>query len=764
MNPPFFPIRLPNVLRTFQMLVALLLLLPFSLFPQSPPTGLRVDLIEHSDRVFIHGELSQLSLWEVESIIEPVQTAAVTNTRPVFSWEMGDTRPGIRQTAFQLQVDTAAFADGRSPLWDSGKRLTSRQQVAYGGSPLSPQTTYAYRVRLWNNRGESTPWSQPKAFRTGAELTPGGLATYPLQQMDEFVLLEKDIRPGLRFYDFGKAAFGRLKLTAATRSEDDTLIVRLGEVVTRHGRLDPEPGGSRRFREVKLPLRQGRHTYTLAIQKDARNTRPGAILMPDYIGDVYPFRYAEVEGEATVLQLSRETVIYPFDDLSSDFECADLVLNDIWDFCKYSIKATSFAGLYVDGDRERIPYEADAYINQLCHYGVEAEYTLARKTQSYLLFHPTWPTEWILSTVLMAWEDYLYTGNADFIARHYDDLQAKSLRSLTETNGLISTRTGKLTDSVLQSIHFEGGRLRDIVDWPHKGILGLSGDDSGETDGFVFTDYNAVVNAYHNRALQVMAKIAAALDKEADAAAYAAQAVAHREAFNRAFLDPEKGYYTDGIGTDHSSLHANMFALAFGLVPAERVATVTAFVQSRGMACSVYGSQHLLDAVYAGEEAAYGLSLLTSETDRGWAHAIYEVGTTISLEAWDNKYKPNQDWNHAWGAAPANIIPMRLMGVKPTRPGFATFQVKPQPADLAWARLRYPTIRGEIGVAFEQTPGERFALALTVPPNSEAEVWIPWAGASPRLMVNEQPAEYRRVRGFLVVAGVTPGGWRFVVE
>jgi hypothetical protein len=32
--------------------------------------------------------------------------------------------------------------------------------------------------------------------------------------------------------------------------------------------------------------------------------------------------------------------------------------------------------IYVDGDRERIPYEADAYINMLSHYAVDSEYSI----------------------------------------------------------------------------------------------------------------------------------------------------------------------------------------------------------------------------------------------------------------------------------------------------------------------------------------------------------------------------------------------------
>jgi hypothetical protein len=41
------------------------------------------------------------------------------------------------------------------------------------------------------------------------------------------------------------------------------------------------------------------------------------------------------------------------------------MLDRVWDLCHYSIKATTFAGVFVDGDRERLACEADAYLTQL---------------------------------------------------------------------------------------------------------------------------------------------------------------------------------------------------------------------------------------------------------------------------------------------------------------------------------------------------------------------------------------------------------------
>jgi hypothetical protein len=80
--------------------------------------------------------------------------------------------------------------------------------------------------------------------------------------------------------------------------------------------------------------------------------------MPNYIGEVYPFRYLEIKnykGNLNPKQVVRTMVNYTFDENASNFSSSNEVLNEIWEFCKYSMKATSFCGYYVDGDRERIP-------------------------------------------------------------------------------------------------------------------------------------------------------------------------------------------------------------------------------------------------------------------------------------------------------------------------------------------------------------------------------------------------------------------------
>ncbi|HSV99199.1 MAG TPA: trehalase family glycosidase [Sedimentisphaerales bacterium] len=444
-----------------------------------------------------------------------------------------------------------------------------------------------------------------------------------------------------------------MELTLTSPEAGRKVELHLGEVPASDA-IDRNPGGSRRHRMMTLTLDQGTRTYRVAVTPDKRNTGPQAIKMPASVGEVMPFRYCEIVNSPSEIDSSsiRQIVVhYPFDDDASRFVCSDPVLNDVWKLCKYSIKATSFCGVYVDGDRERIPYEGDAYINQLCHYSVDREYTMARYSHEYLITHATWPTEWILHSVLMAWADYLYTGDTDSLSHFYDDLKAKTLLALAREDGLISTQTGLVTKEVLASIHLNGN-LRDLVDWPHGNILGLQGG-YGETDDFEFKPINTVVNAFHYRVLVLMSRMAAAIEKQDDAARFSQAAEKVRRSFNDKLFDKTKGVYVDGEDSTHSALHANMFPLAFGLVPPERVRSVADFIKSRGMVCSVYGSQYLLEALYEADEGDFALRLMTDRSsDRSWPHMIYNVGTTITLEAWDNKYKPNQDWNHAWGAVP----------------------------------------------------------------------------------------------------------------
>ncbi|MDR2036741.1 MAG: family 78 glycoside hydrolase catalytic domain [Bacteroidales bacterium] len=751
--------------KSLYLFISLILLFVFRSFAAEPPTGLTTDLLEHTDRIFLDGYPANFSLEECHAAIERYQLASIRSEKPYFGWIMNDNNPNTLQTAYRILVASNAkiLAQGLGDMWDSGNTASENSTaVQYAGKPLQPSTVYYWKVQTWNNHGEESPFSQPKSFITAATLD-NHTARYPLQITDEYPVRMHGIDGHITFIDFGKAAFGRLRITLSSPGSD-TVIIHLGESV-KGGRIDRKPGGSIRYTSYRLPLMPGTHSYLVKIRPDRRNTGSAAILMPDYTGEVIPFRYCELEGygqNISKADVIRQSVHYPFNEQASHFYSSDSILNQIWDLCKYSIKATSFTGTYVDGDRERIPYEADALINQLSHYCLDREFSMGRYSHEYLIENPTWPTEWIIQSVLMAWHDYLYTGNPASLQRFYVDLKAKTLTALTETNGLISTRTGKQTSGFLKSIHFGGKAIRDIVDWPQSGVLGVGKESPGEADAFVFTDYNTVVNAYHYEALQLMSLIAGTLGKTDDCNTYRKQAQYVKQQFNKLLLDSKKGYYNDGIDTDHSSLHANIFPLAFDMVPAKNSKTVTDFVRSRGMACSVYGAQFLMDAVYNGNDSDYGFQLLSSTAERSWYNMI-RAGSTITLEAWGRNYKPNLDWNHAWGAVPANIIPRKLMGIEPLEPGFRKIRIKPQPSSLSHAEIVVPSIRGNIKVSFNNTPGTKFEMEIEIPANTVAEVWLPLFDRKQQIIMNGV-AQKGTIDGIFVKLQAGSGKHRFLVQ
>ena len=91
---------------------------------------------------------------------------------------------------------------------------------------------------------------------------------------------------------------------------------------------------------------------------------------------------------------------------------------------------------------------------------------------------------------------------------------------------------------------------------------------------------------------------------------------------------------------------------------------------------------------------------MTSRGDRSWLGMI-DQGATITLEAWAPKYKPNLDLNHAWGAAPLNIISRYVLGVTPLEPGFAKIRVAPQVGALKLVEGMVPTAKGPVKVRVE---------------------------------------------------------------
>ena len=102
-----------------------------------------------------------------EYLVDPL---GIDATAPRLSWEMVASRRGAVQQAYRILV-----ADELEPLnadtgnlWDSGKVISDQSiQVVYGGEPLRARMRVWWKVRVWDQDDQPSPWSEPARWTMG---------------------------------------------------------------------------------------------------------------------------------------------------------------------------------------------------------------------------------------------------------------------------------------------------------------------------------------------------------------------------------------------------------------------------------------------------------------------------------------------------------------------------------------------------------------------------------------------------------------------
>jgi len=164
--------------------------------------------------------------------------------------------------------------------------------------------------------------------------------------------------------------------------------------------------------------------------------------------------------------------------------------------------------------------------------------------------------------------------------------------------------------------------------------------------------------------------------------------------------------------------------------------------------------------LYEGDRPDAALDLLVSKDLRSWYNMI-RVGSTITLEAWDESFEPILDWNHAWGAAAGNIIPRFLLGVRPLEACFSKVLIRPMPGRLEHVESIIPTIQGPVEVKIRNERSKTFELTVTIPANMTARVEVPLPEGIGEITMDGKPVESNKVNGFAVIDNVGSGPHQF---
>lgn len=515
------------------------------------------------------------------------------------------------------------------------------------------------------------------------------------------VLVEE---PGRLVLDFGRTWAGGALIRARAKA-GDRIELRLGEV------LDPRAGHRPEVRHELTTGNVYRDVWTLA-EGDQELATWGLRV----------FRYLEVrtlDGDPDLTEVRAAAYRSPYDSEAAAFSSSDPDLDRVWRLSADTIEALNL-NLYVDSwTRERLPYEADAYLQQRAHLCLDQAPALARYSVDFTLEHRTWPTEWPLFGLLAVHDLWWTTGDDGQVREHYHRLpDLLPLRWVDPGTGLVR----KPSDGGKPGDMDRGGFDRDLVDWPPS-----------ERDGYLFGEVNTVINALAYRCFRAAADLARAVGEPTDAEHYAATADRLHAAIQRHLFDPERRAYADGLDPDgrqldHHAIHAQVFPLWAGAVPADRVDGVVADLAGRGMACSVYAAAFLLEGLFEQAAGDVALPLITAPGNRSWRHML-DLGAGSTMEAWDVAFKPNLSHSHPWAASPAYLLPQGLFGLRPLEPGYRSFTFRPQPGTLDHAAVRLPVPAGTIAVQARRS-GDRQEYRLQVPPGSTGRLSLPAGPAS----------------------------------
>ena len=90
--------------------------------------------------------------------------------RPRFSWQLASDQRNVMQTAYELRVgaNSTRLLQGDSLVWNSGPvNSDSSAYVSYAGEPLQSGQRYYWQVRITDNKGNTSAWSDPAYWQMG---------------------------------------------------------------------------------------------------------------------------------------------------------------------------------------------------------------------------------------------------------------------------------------------------------------------------------------------------------------------------------------------------------------------------------------------------------------------------------------------------------------------------------------------------------------------------------------------------------------------
>lgn len=281
----------------------------------------------------------------------------------------------------------------------------------------------------------------------------------------------------------------------------------------------------------------------------------------------------------------------------------------------------------------------------------------------------------------------------------------------------------------------------------------------GHVPYWVFLDWSnpdkkgesSILNALYAHTLENAARLADMAGDQYHARIFRSDAASVRAVFNQRFWDPSRGLYVDawdhGRQSGQVGQLANADAVLYGFAPRARVASIIAKItdparvrvgglnpatnqfvlngQSKTAANTIvqaqtYGMFFVLEALSQHGNA----EMVRKYIEKFWGPMAAAGNGTF----WENFIQKTGTSCHAWSAAPTYFLSTVILGVRPTKPGYAEYDVAPNPVGLEWAKGIVPTVHGHIATDWKWNSSQgdpSFVLHLHNPSGEAARVVLP---------------------------------------
>ena len=405
------------------------------------------------------------------------------------------------------------------------------------------------------------------------------------------------------------------------------------------------------------------------------------------------FRYVYVKtaDNSHYDSLSMDYEYAPYDEShSGTFACSDKLLNKIWEVGAYTMDLTT-REFFLDGiKRDRWTWSGDAIQSYLMNYYLRFDTECVKRTIRQLRGKD--PVTAHINTIMdytFYWfksilDYYQYTGDLTFISEMYPKMCTLMDYVLERTNsdGLVE---GKADDWIFV----------DWVDFPmHKrGVLAF--------EQILF--YKALMtmhtcatllhqtDPYQQLAENVIGKTRQLLWND------------DRQAWEHAIEEGEINHQITKF--------PNMFAILYDIVDDATKRNIVDSVMENNKIDPIttpYMRFYELEALcmmgrqtqVLQEIRNYWGGMLREGATSFWEKYIPSEQGTEHLAMYGRPY--GKSLCHAWGASPVYLLGRYFLGIQPTQPGYATWEARPNLADLEWMEGRVPTPNGIIHIRMER--------------------------------------------------------------